>query len=163
MRKFKYLRTKNNRTFLLPNGRMVDVYSCRYDCKVDLNTYTFLLSTDEGYKESSLPTMNELVDKNLVKEVSCVVKYEINFPPSVHKLKKKDFESIMAEFRENGFNVTMKALIHNYQCWLGDLKSGFRDNQNKYHLFTPCGCNPLSFSASTLHWKCRDWQTTYEW
>ena len=45
---------------------------------------------------------------------------------------------------------------------MGDLKSGYRDEKNGYHLFTPCGCNPLSLRATSLE-KELDWQTTYEW
>ena len=36
-----------------------------------------------------------------------------------------------------------------------------RDDGNGYHLFSPCGCNPLSVRLSTLHDLCSDWQVTY--
>ena len=42
------------------------------------------------------------------------------------------------------------------------LKSGYRDEKNGYHLFTPCGCNPLSFRVSSLEPEL-DWQITYEY
>ena len=92
--------------------------------------------------------------------------YDI-FLPSVErfgdKLTAEDFDSIMEEFAQAGFNVTWEALYHNYSAWLGDLKSGYRDEKNGYHLFSPCGCNPLSFRVSELRDDCSDWQTTYEW
>lgn len=149
--------------FLLPSGKMVDVYSCRYDAKVDLENGKYIpFSNDEEYQNSELPTFNELVKSGVVSVASCVDKYDIDFPWDVRELSEDDFESIMDEFKENKFNVTMEALLHNYECWKGDLKSGFRDEKNGYHLFTPCGCNPLSFRATTLHILCDDWQITYE-
>ena len=65
------------------------------------------------------------------------------------------------EFKSHGFNVTREALMHNYHAWRDDYKSGYRDEKNGYHLFTPCGCNPLSFRASELSAET-DWQDTYE-
>lgn len=59
-------------------------------------------------------------------------------------------KAVVKEFREKGFNVTEKALAHNYHAWLNDLKSGYLDEENGYFLFTPCGCNPLSFYAERL-------------
>lgn len=56
---------------------------------------------------------------------------------------------------------TREAVLHNFRAWSGDLKSGFRDDRNGYHLFTPCGCNPLSFRATSLEPEL-DWQKTYE-
>ena len=67
----------------------------------------------------------------------------------------------LKEFKDNGLNVTKEAIMHNYQAWRFDEKSGYRDEENNYHLFSPCGCNPLSFRATTLHEKCADWQHTY--
>ena len=45
-------------------------------------------------------------------------------------------------------------------AWSLGGKSGYRDDANGYHLFTPCGDNPLCFRLSTLD-KRLDWQTTY--
>ena len=42
-----------------------------------------------------------------------------------------------------------------------DYKSGYCDDTNNYHLFTPCGCNPLSFRATSLPTQCGYWQYTY--
>lgn len=66
-------------------------------------------------------------------------------------------KNIRKQFKNNGFKVSEKVILDNYFAWKNDLKSGFRDNRNKYHLFTPCGCNPLSFRATTLHPICADW------
>lgn len=162
MRKFKFLRSKSYRCFLLPNGKLVDVYSCRYDAKVNLHDLTFLSCADDGYKESNLPTFNDLVQNGVVKEVSCIERtYDIDFPSNVRSLTKKMIKDIIKEFSDNGFHVSERAIRHNYYCWKYDMKSGYRGKN--YHLFTPCGCNPLSFRATTLHRKCADWQKTYNW
>jgi hypothetical protein len=66
-------------------------------------------------------------------------------------------------FEERGYKVSIKAIKHNFNAWLADAKSGYRDNKNGYHLFTPCGCNALSFHLTTLHPAAKEWQKTYEW
>ena len=88
--------------------------------------------------------------------------YEIYFPVAKRRLTEKDFDSIIEEFAQNGFNVTRDALQHNYVAWLSDMKSGYRDDRNNYHLFSPCGCNPISFRVSALSDDYKNWQTTYE-
>ena len=49
--------------------------------------------------------------------------------------------------------------MHNYEAWKNDLKSGYRDDENGYFLFTPCGMNGLRFNATELVGE--DWQETY--
>jgi hypothetical protein len=83
--------------------------------------------------------------------------YDITIPEG----ERIGLVAIRKEFIDNGFNITMEALRHNYEAWCCDLKSGYRDEENGYHLFSPCGCNPLSFRASELNYGCT-WQTTYE-
>ena len=162
MRTIPFLTEKSPRCFIFNDGRMTDVYALCYDAKVDLENGLFLSIADgEEYKTSTLPTINDLVKQGLVVEGTCIEnQYDINLPEEKTHLTEQDFLNIIEEFKENGFNVTMSALIHNYTAWLYDEKSGYRDEENNYHLFSPCGCNPLSFRASTLHPKC-DWQITY--
>ena len=166
MRDMPILTAPSPRYHILPDNSMVDVYAMTYDCKVDLYNKKFIAICDADYKKSTLPTINELIAMGVMsgKEGTCIEKeYEV-FLPNVDRfgeeLSLKDLKSIQKEFKENGFNVTLNALKHNYSCWLGDLKSGYRDEKNNYHLFTPCGCNPLSFRATSLHKLC-DWQETY--
>lgn len=71
-----------------------------------------------------------------------------------------NLEEVMKEFKTNGFNVTEEAIMHNLEAWKGDFKSGFKDVENGYFLFTPCGCNTLCFVACELTGV--DWQETYE-
>lgn len=166
MKKFEFLQEKSYRCFQLPNGKLVDVYSCRYDCKVDLFNETFIPFSDVyEYEMSNLPTFNDLVKEGVVKEVSCLERdYTIYLPNCFDNFNINDVcDSVIKKFKENGFNVTKEAIIHNYSAWICDKKSGYRDEENGYHLFSPCGCNPLSFSATSLHEKCNYWQETYEW
>ena len=46
-------------------------------------------------------------------------------------------------------------------AWRADLKSGFRDERNGVHLFSPCGCNPLRFWISRLSEEGAGYQKTY--
>ena len=71
-----------------------------------------------------------------------------------------DVNNVIREFVENGFNVTEEAIVHNWDAWKDDYKSGYKDERNGYFLFTPCGCNALRFEACELTGE--DWQHTYE-
>jgi hypothetical protein len=165
MKKLEFIEEKEYQTLQLPNGKLVDVRYFRYNCKVDLENETCISFDEvEEYNTSNLPTFNELVKQGIVNEVSCVENFAIN---QVYKnrpkvgLTDKKITSLINKFKKNGFNVTKDAILHNYNAWLCDRKSGYRDDENEYFLFSPCGCNPLSFRATTLHTKCYDWQQTY--
>ena len=162
------------RYHILPDGSMVDVYDVIYTSKVDIEKHLFISIYDEGYDECDLPTITDLYVKGILKEEgSCIEKtYDFNtrnnslLSKKFHRtgiLTTKEIDSIIQDFKDNGFNVTKEAILHNYDAWLHDQKSGYRDENNNYHLFSPCGCNPLSFRATTLHEKCSDWQHTYNW
>ena len=150
------------RFHILPDGTMVDVYDVRYDSKVDIENKLYLTEFDEGYMECELPTFNDLyANGTMGKEGSCIeneYRVDLGYRPTLSDSKIK---KIIAEFKKNGFNITNEAILHNYNAWCRDEKSGYRDEVNNYHLFSPCGCNPLSFRATTLHEKCSDWQHTY--
>lgn len=79
--------------------------------------------------------------------------------PDATVTKQLDLYAIQDEFYKHGFDVTLEAIAHNYEAWCRDLKSGYLDEENSYYLFTPCGCNMLSFRASEYVGK--DWQKTY--
>lgn len=132
--------------------------------KLDLDR--MLVYTDKDIDtHPELKDYNNLVKTGRIAELTIYRNYDIDLKDindcSIRKkLTAKDFEKIIAEFKEHGFNVTFEALKHNYSAWLGNLKSGYRDEENGYHLFTPCGANPLSFRATSLDNRL-DWQTTY--
>lgn len=71
-----------------------------------------------------------------------------------------NIEEVIKEFAGHGFNVTEEAIMHNYEAWKGDFKSGFKDEENGYFLFTPYGCDTLYFIACELTGV--EWQKTYE-
>lgn len=133
----------------------------RYDHPVDLDA---LVQYAPG-ENDALPTLNDLLKKGLVTEENDYREYEV-FPEgfddrfSAPPMTGARIRAIIDEFRKHGFNVTRDAIIHNYRAWYDDLKSEFRDEANGYHLFSPCGCNPLRLSATSL---CEDlsWQDTY--
>ena len=136
----------------------------RYDIKVDFKNKVFYkqehygVDTEQEYLDLDLPTINELYEKG---EVTVGMPYkEYYIHVGYKRLTENDIADIIKEFRENGFKVSRRQILHNYEAWLCDLKSGCRGKST--HLFTPCGHNPLSFRASTLSKRCVDWQTTYE-
>lgn len=96
-------------------------------------------------------------------KVQYVDEYEIfpkGFESDSQHPENLPYDEIIAELTENGYNVTRQALEHNYNAWLADYKSGYRDEENGYFIFTPCGCNNLYFNVTKLddHF---DWQYTY--
>ena len=105
--------------------------------------------------------LNDLAKQGKCEEVQCYRMYDIDFPCKFKKLTPKVMKDIIEKFKAHGFNVTKKAVQWQYDNWSSDLKSGYRDEENGYHLFSPCGCNPFSLRATTLHPLCADWQTTY--
>lgn len=150
------------RYHILPDGSMVDVYDVNYGCKVDIENKLYLSMYDEGYQECELPTFNDLyANGTLTNEGTCIEReYCLSFR-NMASLNDSDINLIIKKFKEKGFNVTAEAIRHNFEAWRYDEKSGYRDEKNNYHLFSPCGCNPLSFTATTLHKQCEDWQHTY--
>lgn len=138
-----------------------------YGHRLDLKNMLITESREEIPLRPELPDLNQLVKEGYILEATIYRSHDIspaafrnrhNCPP----LTGKWIRQFIQEFKEHGFNVTRDAIIHNFSCWMGDLKSGYRDEKNGYHLFTPCGCNPLSLRATSLE-KELDWQTTYEW
>lgn len=162
MREMPILSEPTFRYHILPDGSMVDVYAVNYVCKVDIENKLYITEFDDGYKKCKLPTFNDLyANGTMGKEGSCIEnkhQVDLGYNPTLTDSKIK---KIIEEFKENGFNITREAILHNYKAWRYDMKSGYRDEENNYHLFSPCGCNPLSFRATTLHEKCADWQHTY--
>jgi hypothetical protein len=137
-----------------------------YGNRLDLDGL-LLFSGNEIDEHPEWPDLNDLIRDGKVKEATIYRHHEIILPQFTGcydgpDLTEYRIRKIRKEFREHGFNVTRKAIAHNYSCWFSDLKSGFRDTKNGYHLFTPCGCNPLQFRATSLE-DDLDWQTTYEW
>lgn len=149
----KWLRKPSSRCFMTNDGRLFDFM--RYDTKVDLE-HGYCIGIDSGitYKLCKFKTISELVKDDIVYE--CVPYREYTISPTTRPI---NFDAIVSEFKANGFNVSKVALIHNYNAWLNDYKSGYRGKD--FHLFSPCGCNPLRFSATTLHATCTEWQQTY--
>lgn len=124
-------------------------YGIRIDWKN--KRYTF-----DDVKE--YPTINDLIAKG--KKIKCCYPYkECN--STLYKGCRFNPQSVVNFFKRKGYNVTIDAIEHNYNAWLNDYKSGYRDEVNGYHLFTPCGCNPLQFRLTTLHKSADEWQETY--
>ena len=152
---FVKTRYQCDRGIKLNDGRIVVVvnpgYLFRYDTEFELN--------------GSVVTLNQLIKEGLAErdEVHCYDEWTIYpFGPNSMRTTGLSIRKVQAEFAQHGFNVSREAIKHNYEAWLSDQKSGYRDEDNNYHLFTPCGCNPLSFMATTLESLTRDWQDTYE-
>ena len=138
-------------------------FSLRFNYKIDMKNKTVIEPSDPKFKTSKCPDLNKLIDMGIIKEW---------FPyreASIWDAKKQGYiycdgklnvEKIQAYFKEQGFTLSKEAIMHNYNAWRLDLKSGFRDEANNVHLFSPCGCNPFNLHVTELCDMC-DWQTTY--
>lgn len=164
---FKKNRSDVQRGVQLLNGRVATVvpldggWLFRFDVPFDIHTGEVC---DTENPEKDVLSLNTIIKMGLGKEVSCYDEYDINFrnykmPKDINGLVEK----VILRFRKKGFNVSKEAILHNLSAWGCCCKSGYRDEDNGYHLFTPCGggLNPLSFRLSTLNESCKDWQITY--
>lgn len=70
-----------------------------------------------------------------------------------------DFEGIIEEFAEHGWEVTPQAIAHNFAAWEDGYKSGYLDEDNGYFLYSPSGDNPFTLEVMPLNGK--PWQHTY--
>ena len=154
---------------LLNDGRIISLYDkgnkfyLRWDNPIDLGTMTY---EDRPSNEDEL-TLNKMVDRKMITgEVHCYDTCNYNeeiYPEDLkdEKAIEDKINEIVLFFLDNRFIVSRDAVEHNVHAWLNDFKSGYRDETGNYHLFSPCGCNPLSVRLSTLDKLCEDWQTTY--
>lgn len=131
--------------FTLPN--LIDFQTMEYLDPEDSEMYLYLVAIWPE-NEKYLREIGALKVKSNVRQYT------------ITPHRNTPFEDIIEEFKQNGFNVTIDALKHNYEAWKGDYKSGYRDEENGYFLFTPCGCNPLRFDVETLYPTLE--QQTYE-
>lgn len=111
-----------------------------------------------GNKETNaFPTLEELVKNGTLTYKTAYKEAAVNYKCYPSKISVKE---VIRKFKKLGYNVTKEAIEHNFRAYLADAKSGYRDEVNGYHLFTPCRHNRLSFRLSTLNKNC-DWQKTY--
>jgi len=175
MKYTKILRTVADRLdtqygVLLTDGRIISLYNednqfyLRWDFPIDLETMTYEPRlADENNGEISLNSLDRIVIAGVVKCYDECNYYHGTYPEdfTCPEQERLEINRIEAFFKDNGYNVSREAIEHNFNAWLGDMKSGYRDDINGYHLFSPCGCNPLSMCLSTLNTLCDDWQQTY--
>lgn len=151
-------------SFQMNDGKLIEILNKEGKMVIDFAT-PFNMETGEIYDRKSAPagavTLNDLVREGKGKRVYCYDEADVDFG-FIRTMSARRVASIVNKFKKMGFNVTPQAILHNWDAWLGDMKSGYRDEQNGYHLFSPCGCNPFSLRASTLEDCCKDWQTTYK-
>lgn len=162
-------RSETQRGIQLPDGRIISIYDDNnefylcFDKKINLENGTYDDSVMVGIDDHETPCLNNFI-RNGAKEVSCndeVTYFEDVFPDEF-KLTLSKVRKIQKFFAEKGYRVTKEAILHQLSSWMGDLKSGYRDERRGYFLFTPCGHNPLSITLTTLNDLCSDWQHTYE-
>ena len=166
MGKLNFIKSRKDAqwSFQLNDGRIFEVIDkdgllvVPYDTPINLETGdvgTFGQECPPGYT-----TLNKLFSEGKGKTVYCYDEYTV-YLGEIKNLSKPMIRKIVSDFKKHGFNVTSRAILHNFNAWYGDMKSGYRDEKNGYHLFTPCGCNPFSLSATTLEDFCKSWQTSY--
>ena len=166
-------RSETQRGVQLNDGRIISLYD--KNNKFYMN-YDFVLDLDKGViirkggeltlydKCNGLTTLNELILSKKAKDVTCYdcLDFDMDVYACDPKLDKKvTTKDIIKFFHDNGYNVTSEAVFWCFESWKSGFKSGYRDQENGYHLFSPCGANALSIRLTTLNPLCEDWQTTY--
>lgn len=137
----------------------------KFSAKLDLDNLVAISSDDPDYDICEFKTVTQLINDGIMEEwfpYRIFSIEDIDEKPELWKSKNRlDLDKIQKIFADNGFIVIKEAIMHNFKAWKADLKSGYRDEKNNVHLFSPCGCNPFILRATELSDTC-DWQTTYE-
>jgi len=148
--------------YQLPDGRIIDLLNENGKFYLSYDR-SFSLQTGEVFPYGVHPkgsvTLNDL-NKQGGQTVHCYDEVDLNFGTRF-RIDEKKLNNIIERFAKKGFQVSKDAVLHQYNAWCHGFKSGYRDEENGYHLFTPCGGNPFSLRLTNLHEKCADWQTTY--
>ena len=139
-----------------------------YDSRVDLQGRRVFLPGEHAGLE--YPTVNNLLADGVLEEQTVYHETDVVLE-EFHSCREADehalpftgehVREVIRRFAEAGFKVSRQAIIHNFKAWYADLKSGYRDDKGGYYLATPCGCNPLSFWATSLEEETKAWQQTY--
>lgn len=147
--------------YRLDDGRLIDLdkLNWRYDAMFDINT------GEIDANSRNLVNLNMLIKGGRVKEEHCYQE-EHCYIGEVHQgLNEEEYaelvERIQKDFRSKGYEVSTRALNYVLTGYRSGLKSAYRDEENGVHLFVACWENPLNVVLTTLHEKCKDWQTTY--
>lgn len=146
-RKEFWFETKNNIRLALPR---------KFTNRIDLINHVFYFGGSDVHLE--LPTLQELVQCGVLKECFDYKIFDLEYPNKPYRISVKNIQKF---FKDKGFNVTEKAILHNFKGYKQGFKCGFRDEKNGYHLFTPCNLNNLSFRLTSLS-DLTDWQITYQ-
>lgn len=111
------------------------------------------------FETTKFPTIESLIKKGVGAFKFGYAEHSFTYAEEDPKVNT---DEVIKFFKSVGYNVTEAAILHNYIAWKQGFKSGFLDEQNGYHLFTPCGGNLLRFTLTSLC-PAADWQTTYKW
>ncbi len=166
-------RSETQKGVQLNDGRIISLYNkynkfyLRYDFVLDLDKGIIIKKDGEltlADKNKGYTTLNELISNKQAKDVNCYdcLDFDMDVYMDDPQLDKKvTAKKIIKFFRDNGYKVTPKAVNWCFENWKSGFKSGYRDQKNGYHLFNPCGDNPLSIRLTTLNPLCENWQETY--
>ena len=141
--------------FVTKDGKTLFLPPWTYDVRVDLTNMRYTNNKHSRYK-----TINQLVESGELKVVYPYIEVDLNLN-TTNRGYDLDIDQVMSYFKEKGYNVTRMAVMYCFNAWKGGFKSGYRDDGNGYHLFTPCGSNPLQFRLTTLCPQGEHWQVTY--
>lgn len=160
---------ETQRGIQLNDGRILSLFDennefyLPFDKEINLDDGTFEDETCVSIGDRNTTCLNNILHNGQGIEVTCTDgdtyfenKYPCNFSITQNKVSR-----IQKYFERRGFMVTQEAIMHQLCAWMQGYKSGYRDNDNGYFLFTPCGLNPLSIRLTTLHPLCKGWQKTY--
>jgi hypothetical protein len=175
MEKIKFVKDVKDasQACVLNDGRIfatiVEEDECSYflcwDTHFSLETGEIYKFNKQGDYPADATTLQEIIE---VQHSGKIVEpyEEFNYHKDVYPkdvvLNANLYRRIQAYFK-NHYNrrVSIKAIEYCLVNWKNDYKSGYRDEKNGYHLFSPCGCNSLRLSMTTLVDSCAYWQKTY--
>ena len=175
MDKFFYIKDRSQAQwgFQLNDGRIISLFDennqfhLRFDDVINLETGEIVSKCSQLTSEdieNGYTTLNQLIREKKGHQVFChdTLDYDDDvYMDDENVDERADVNKIRDFFVKHGYNVTTEAVSWCVSNWKCGFKSGYRDDVNGYHLFNPCGGNPLSIRLTTLHPLCEDWQKTY--
>ena len=143
------------------DGRLVGyiLHGLTFRSKVEIGKEIRIINPNDTlfYKDSNLPTVDELVECGVLLKKTTYEEYTVNCgkSPILDKI-----DSICDDFKKHGLDITPEHIWLCYRQYIKGNSGGFRDEIKGYHLFMPHDEN-LIIMATTLSPQSSDWQATY--
>lgn len=166
--------------FQLNDGRIIELMTkdgqllFKYSTPINLTTGEVgpeppyrAFGRDEDTLPEGFTTLNILTKEKKGHTVYCYDNYDINLG-FIRTMTIRRAVKIARKFQANGFNVRAEAVMFNFEGYMSGGKTGYRDEKNGYHLFTPCkgtrsASVPRRWSHAAATGRRHTWGDSTKW